>query len=416
MKRALPLSIFSALVLFSFSSVKAQYDRFAYAVTDVTKDGSGWNALRKLDLQTGTYSTFFFNGTDQKKQAYDAVSKKAVAVKEDVRYGNFLNAPFSTGVAAMAYDKKHGRLYFTPMFIDQLRYIDLKTMKVYEVTGQAFTGLGNMHNDEAKCVTRMVIAPDGTGYALTNDANTFIKFTTGKKPTIAQLGSLVDDPANKDISVHNRCSSFGGDMIADDNGNLYILSARNHVFKVSTDTKVATHLGVISGLPATFTVNGAVVDAEGSLLVCSAVDASSYYVVDAKSWKALPYPVAGDIYRSSDLANSNYLSVSNKNPSIETVSARQSLQSLRSNMIQVYPNPVVGRQLTLQFSKVPAGNYTLQITDAMGRKVEERRLIISSENETQTVPLTAAHANGFYLLKVTGINKKMVFEQKVMVQ
>ena len=53
------------------------------------------------------------------------------------RYGNILQAPFATGVAAAAYDKKHNRLYFTPMFVDQLRYIDLKTMKVYYVTGSA---------------------------------------------------------------------------------------------------------------------------------------------------------------------------------------------------------------------------------------------------------------------------------------
>jgi hypothetical protein len=401
------------LAIFSFPHVWAQHDRFAYAVTDVTKDGSGWNALRKLDLQTGAYSTFFFNGTDQKTEAFDAVSKKAVAVKEDARYGTYLNAPFSTGVAAMAYDKKHDRLYFTPMFIDQLRYIDLKTMKLYEVTGQAFTGLGNMHNDEAKCVTRMVITPDGIGYALTNDANTFVKFTTGKKPTITQLGSLVDDPANKNISVHNRCSSFGGDMIADDRGNLYILSARNHVFKVATETKVATHLGPISGLPGTFTVNGAVVDAEGSLLVSSAVDASSYYVVDAKSWKALPYQMGGEVFRSSDLANSNYLSFSSKTPTIETVAARQ---AINTNFIQIYPNPVVGKQFTLQFSKVPAGDYTLDVTDVMGRNVAQRRIIIKTGNETQTVPLTASHANGVYLIKVTSTNKKTVFEQKVMVQ
>jgi len=299
------------------------------------------------------------------------------------------------------------------MFIDQLRYIDLKTMKLYEVTDAAFTGLGNMHNDEAKCVTRMVIAPDGTGYALTNDANTFIKFTTGKKPTITQLGALVDDPSNQGISVHNRCSSFGGDMIADDRGNLYILSARNHVFKVATDTKVATHLGAITGLPGTFTVNGAVVDAEGSLLVSSAVDASSYYVVDAKSWKALPYTMNGEIYRSSDLGNSNYLSFSSNTPTIETVAARQ---AVRNNLVQVYPNPVVGKQFTLQFTKVPAGNYIVEMTDVMGRKVEERRLTVSAENETQTIPLTATHANGFYLLKVIGANKKAIFEQKVMVQ
>jgi hypothetical protein len=259
----------------------------------------------------------------------------------------------------------------------------------------------------------MVIAPNGDGYALTNDGNTFIKFTTGKKPTITQLGSLVDDPANKNISIHNRSTSFGGDMIADDRGNLYIISARNNVFKVGIDTKVATHLGAVTGLPANFTVNGAVVDAEGSLLVSSAVDGKSYYVVDAKSWKALPYPSTADVFRSSDLANSNYLTFSSNTPTIETVAARQ---PIGAKAIQVYPNPVVGTQFTMQFSKVPAGDYTVELSDVMGRKILQKQLTITTENQTQTIPLTSTNAKGIYLVKVVDKAKKSLFEQKVMVQ
>ena len=73
---------------------------------------------------------------------------------------------------------------------------------------------------------------------------------------------MVDDQANKGVSIHNSCSSYGGDMIADDNGNLYVFSARNHVFKINIESKVATHLGIISGLPTGFTVNGAAVTDE----------------------------------------------------------------------------------------------------------------------------------------------------------
>src|SRR5688572_7904637 len=251
MRRALPLALLVTIVLSTNS--QAQNDRFAYAITDISKEGAGWNALRKLDLQTGKYSQLLLNGTDLQLAVYDAVSKKQLSQKEDAKYGNMLQAPFSTGVAAAAYDKKNQRLYYTPMFIDQLRYVDLRTMKVYYVSDQPFTKLGNMHNDEAKIITRMVINPDGYGYAITNDANTVIRFTTGKKPKIEQLGALVDDPANGAISVHNRCSSFGGDMISDDKGNLYILSARNNVFKVNTETKVAKYLGSINGLSPNFT-------------------------------------------------------------------------------------------------------------------------------------------------------------------
>src|SRR5215217_7430510 len=195
MKRVLPLCCSTFLLAATFSTAHAQADRFAYAITDLTKDGSSWNALRKLDLQTGAYSDVLFNGSDEKTVRYNAVTRKQELLKEDPQYGTMLFAPFSTGVAAAAFDRQHNRLYFSPMFVDQLRYIDLSTMKVYSVE-QPFTGAGTMHNDEAKVVTRMVIAPDGTGYAISNDGNAFVQFTTGKKPTITQLGSLIDDPAN----------------------------------------------------------------------------------------------------------------------------------------------------------------------------------------------------------------------------
>jgi hypothetical protein len=60
----------------------------------------------------------------------------------------------------------------------------------------------------------MVIASDGNGYALTNDGNHLIRFTTGKDPVITDLGALTDDASNANNSVHSR-KGFGGDMIAD---------------------------------------------------------------------------------------------------------------------------------------------------------------------------------------------------------
>ncbi len=250
MRRAL---LFTALAtsVFASSTLHAQNDRFAYAITDLSKEGAGWNALRKIDLQTGQYSDVLLNGTSDKMMVYDAASKKQLTQKADARYGTMLQSPFATGVAAAAYDKKHNRLYFTPMFVDQLRYIDLRTMKVYYVSDQAFTQMGSMHNDEGKIITRMVIAPDGYGYAISNDGNSFIRFSTSKKSTsIEQLGTLVDDGGNNGISIHNRCSSFGGDMISDDKGNLLIITARNVVFTVNTESKVAKYLGNITGRSA----------------------------------------------------------------------------------------------------------------------------------------------------------------------
>jgi hypothetical protein len=413
MIRTLRNAAFSAVILAAGVAAHAQNDRFAYAITDLTKEGAGWNVLRKLDLSSGEYSNVLFNGIEARATVYDATTKKALVQVPDARYGTSLQLPFSTGVAAAAYDKKHNRLYYTPMFIDQLRYIDLKTMQVYYVSDQAFTGLGNLHNDEGKCVTRMVIAPDGNGYAITNDANNFIRFTTGKKAEITQLGALVDDPANKNISVHNHCTSFGGDMIADDKGNLYILSARNNVFKVSIDDKVAKHLGVIEGLPATFTTNGAAVDADGNLLVSSAVDATAWYVVNPNSWGASIYS-SGGAFRASDLANSNFLQTGNRpKPTIETIT-RQG--SDFSNLIKVFPNPVVSDQFSMQFDKVPSGDYTMELTDVMGRVVARKKITIKSETQVELISLKASNAKGVYLVKLADYNLKGVFEQKILVQ
>ncbi len=417
MRRALPLSLVLATLALTTTS-HAQNDRFAYAITDLSKEGAGWNALRKLDLRTGEYSSVLLNGSDGNAAAYDATRKKQLTAQNDPQFGNLLQAPFGTGVAAVAYDKRHNRLYFTPMFIDQLRYIDLKTMKLYYVTDQAFTKLGNMHNDEGKIVTRMVIAPDGNGYAITNDGNTFIRFSTGKKLKIEQLGTLVDDPSNNGISIHNRCSSFGGDMIADDQGNLIIISARNHVFTVNTETKVAKHLGSIQGLPENYTVNGAVVDAEGNLLVSSAVDGRSYYLVNPKGWNASPYQASADgIYRSSDLANSNFLASGAKQTSTTTdIALTNRGEEKFSKLISVYPNPVTSNRITVEFSKVPKGEYTVELTDVLGRAIQQKRITINTESQTQVLPLNESNARGIYMVKVFDREKQSVFTQKVMVQ
>lgn len=417
MRRALPLTLLSSVIV--VFSVKAQ-DRFAYAITDLSKEGAGWNALRRLDLQTGEYSTVLLNGIDEKKSVYSAASKKQLSLSADARYGTLMHSPFATGVAAAAYDKKHNRLYFTPMFVDQLRYIDLKTMKVYYVDDQPFSKLGNMHNDEGKIVTRMVIAPDGYGYAITNDGNTFIRFSTNKKTAIEHLGSLIDDPANNGISIHNRCSSFGGDMISDDKGNLYILSARNNVFKVNRETRIATHLGSINSLEPNFTVNGAVVDADGNLLVSSAVDGNSYFLVNPSDWKATPYKPDNGIFRSSDLANGNYLSSAsgNKKDPVEKMDIAKMIRPGENfaNQISVYPNPVTADNITIQFSKISNGNYTIELRDAVGRNVTQRRITINSEMQIQEFRIDSKNSKGIYMVKVFDANNQSVFTQKLVVQ
>ena len=411
--RCFTLTFAASLVITVF--VQAQ-DRFAFAVTDINQNTGGWTVLRKLNLQTGIYSDALLNGVDGKATTYNITSKLQIDVNADARAVTNSSVPFNTGVAAIAYDKKNNRLYYTPMFTDQLRYIDLKTMKVYYVTDQSFTGIASAHNDEANVVTRMVIAPDGYGYAVTNDANTFIRFSTGRKLAIEQLGSLVDDPANTGISVHNRCSSWGGDLVADDAGNLYMFSARNMVFKISVETKVATWLGPIKGLPPDFTTNGVVVTDDQKLLAGSQVYSKSWFVIDPQSWTATEYKTPKGVYLTSDLANSNVLSTRKKSPTeIATIPQRD---MALSNIIQLYPNPVnvSENQFKIQFNKLQAGDYTIELTDVTGKQVMMQKVSVAGEGQVQTINLKKNTAQGIYLVKVSDIYSKSVFTQKLVVQ
>ena len=411
MKKIIPhISIF-LIIIFSALLASSQADCFAYAITDITKEGSNWSFLRKLDLQTGKFSDVILNGTDAAQPAYDEASKKQLTEPfQDPRYGKTANAAFATGVAAIAYDRKSQRIFYTPMFINQLRYIDLRTMKVYFVPTPDISNLAVKASDQSNIITRMAIAADGNGYALTNDGNHLLRFTTGKKITITDMGALADSPENKNVSVHNSCTSFGGDMIADDDGNLIVISNRTNVFKVNVETKVATHLGNVTGLPAIFTINGAAVDNNNHILVTSAIDNINIFSVDSKTWLATPAKSVGG-WRTADLANSNLLETRKPSPLIRLL---KNMDEMDDGRIQLFPNPVTNNQFTIQFN-LQEGKYTVEVKDVLGRRVTQTMATVLGKGQTTTLNLPAASSKGFYLVKVIDQNNKTVYSKKILV-
>ncbi len=410
-------SLFAAALMLTIStSVFSQIDRFAYAITDVQKDGASWNVLRKLNTQTADFTDVLLDGSKNDQLVYDASTRKLLTnLSTEARYANLSSAAFSTGVAALSYDKKNNRLYYTPMFIDQMRYIDLKSMKLYYVGDKPFSKAGDMHNDEGKIMTRMVIAEDGYGYAISNDANNFVRFTTDNKMEITSFGALVDDPANTTVSIHNRCTSFGGDMIADDNGSLYIITNRNHVFRVNIESRIATHIGAISNLPNEFTTNGAALNEKAELLISSAVYSKSYFTVNMKTLAATVFEVKDGVYRSSDLANGNILQTkqSTKSPTIPTIAQRE---DFGTDKVQLYPNPVSQNKVTLQFSKMNTGDYTLELMDVMGRQVMQQKVSILAEEQVENINIHPGLTRGIYMIKLSDRTNKSVYSQKLVLQ
>jgi len=327
------------------------------------------------------------------------------------------DAPFATNSAACAYDKKHDRLYYTPMGINQLRYIDMKskTTKIYYFEDEAFGVLSNP-GDVPNQITRMVIGSDGDGYALTNNAAHLVKLTTGKNARITHLGKVADEAANGNYKI-KAASGYGGDMVADAQGNLYLVTANRRVFKINIETKVATYQGSIQGLPKGFSTNGAVVEEGSKVIVTSSTSTDGYYRFDLTTMQAEKASSGTSVYNASDLANGNLAFEKEKKEkkqpeekkddvvkvpeetSVEAAAARE--RAVQSAKINVYPNPVrAGSSVRLSFADYAAGKYQVQLIDVAGKMISSNDIVISNKSQVEELRLPDGLSKGNYIVKV----------------
>ncbi len=68
LKKILDCLVLVSLALMA-NIVTAQNGEFVFAITNFNTTGIGWDALRKLDLKTGEFSSVLFNGSDTKFEA-----------------------------------------------------------------------------------------------------------------------------------------------------------------------------------------------------------------------------------------------------------------------------------------------------------------------------------------------------------
>jgi len=370
--------------------VKAQSNKqLAYTITDSVHNGARWNYLRKIDLRTGAFSGILMRLLN---------SNDTIA-----------NSPLFNGVAAIALDEKNKRLYYTPMLTDRLSYVDLRTMRTYIVTNN-FTGLVPKATDQSNVFTRMVIGDDDNGYALTNDSKHLVKFNT-KNNRITDLGSLINASQNV-VSVHEICSSYGGDIIAADDDLLYLITSRNHVFKIKTATRVAKYMGTITGLPQAFTTSSAAVDYRTNrVVIASSTDVSDIYSVDFKTLVAVGLHSANP-WLGSDLANSNILKLK-KDDEDDDRSMLVNTDLSNEEQIQVFPNPVTSREFKIQFANTASGAYTISVINITGQTLTTQTENLAGKNNIVTVKLPALTGKGIYIIKITDRYNKTVFSEKI---
>jgi hypothetical protein len=202
-------------------------------------------------------------------------------------------------------------------------------------------------------------------------------------------------------------------MIADDKGNLYLMTSAQYIFRINIATKVATHLGTIKGLPAGFSINGMAVTDKNQILVTSAVQ-PGYFLIDAANWTAAAWPVKETSWNGSDLANGNVLR-SQTNTANAKPETPQLLETGKGSM-SIYPNPILNNQFQLRLRDLIPGGYQLEITDMLGRQVMNQAVQISLENSTMPVVLPKGQTQGLYLIKLSGTEIRQSYQQKFLIQ
>jgi len=434
-----------------------------FAITSAEKGGRSWKEVRMINVQSGEEMQSVFGAKStikplnartkrpvvsllqasantplEMRLSAAPVARKVVNLDDELEERKVKGAvrvvravsvkkedpllPFATNSAAMAYDEKHNRLYFTPMGINQLRYIDLKSGKVYYFENEAFGNVANF-SDVKNQITRMVIASDGNGYALSNDAQHLLRFTTGKKPVISDLGPVIQSEPGK-VKIGTQ---YGGDMVADASGNLYLISAHRNVFKINIESKAAEYLGTITGLPKGYSTNGAMVEGGSKVIVCSSESTEGYYRFDLNTLKAEKISTGASVFNASDLANGvlafEKKKKKNEKPAIEEessmakeTSAEKTVREPQNqNSIRVYPNPVTDGRVKISLSDHPAGKYQIQVMDMAGKMIANRAFAVNYKNQLEELSLPDV-AKGSYVIKIVNEAGEVRSTEKIVVQ
>lgn len=401
----LPVTIF-ILGLFTVADINAQSKRF-FAVTGEQFGSTNWISFRQLDLDGRTLKTIYVPA-ESNELVYDAengsqlinLDAKIATPKEACGCLN------SRMVAAIAYDAVNNRLYYTQMLGNQLRYLDLNSAqpRSYAVTSQLLKNFAAKQG-EGSVITRMVMASDGNGYALTNDNEHLIRFTTGKKTRITDLGNLIDAKSNGENSIKQEFKTWGGDMIADASGNLYLFTMQRLIYKINPATRVATFIGQIKNIPEDYSINAAMVADAANVVVGSSTKTTNYYRVNLNTLEAAAISRASDkVYNVSDFANEKF-AFDNKSDAIA--------KTISQYAVNTYPNPVTTDRLNVQFSNFKDGKYVIQLNEMQGKSVLKKEVKIKG-SQTESITVASITA-GMYAINVINDKGEIVYSGKVIV-
>ena len=390
--------VVTAICVLSAFAGSAQNNRMIYA-TSSKGDGLPWFDIRRIDTEKGNNADFLLNYT-------------SAQIQTQQRVDGSLQAPVLLAAAAM--DRSGKKLFFIPMHQAELRWMDPGNQNASYASLKSPVLSQLNFKEEGHQITRMVVAADGNGYALSNDGHHLIQFTTGNRPSLTDLGSINDLVSRSSISIHTKCTSWGGDLIATTDGMLILFSMNGNVFQIDPSKRTAFYIGKVEGLPENFTINGAAVDALGNVVVGCSMKNQRLYKVDLRTLRVIPEVQATDLkINASDLASMN-LAVNpfGKNTTFNWTGHENQATGIAS--VSVYPNPSFKNQFRVNFEGLSTGVHTIQLTDLSGRILFSKKIEVIAASQTEQIEVGATYTKGMYLIQVVNQNSRSVYNGKVM--
>lgn len=430
--KSFTIVFFCLLSSFTFSQ---QASKKTYLITANPATPLLYNQISSIDINGGKLLEDLYNSNMKytlRGNVYKAnpFASKTAEKREEGKEGDDhdqINSPLGGSVACLAYDAKSNRLFYIPLQISELRYLDLKESE------QSFTCLKNqslnlLHNkdDVANQISRMAMGSDGYGYALSNDGEHLIKFSTQGTPVIQDLGVLIDNPTNK-IMVRSSCTSWGGDLVGGADGKLYLIGLYNHVFRINLPSKRCDYLGTIKDLPEGFTSNGASVDENGDLVVsCGTTYNKPFSPIYKVKWPSLEASSVNTRISSlgnvSDMASSNLLFQLPPKTIEKSGTQVTFTQTIEADVVNlptyaIYPNPVTRGRFQIRTNNIKEkGEYKMRLLDVGGQVIMEGRMNLGLKTNTNFFNFPPQNAKGVYFVQIADAFNRTVYSQQLIVE
>lgn len=347
------------------------------AATGLTKGKIEFNDFRKIDVNNLNASSILLTKAD--KVNFESLTADVTKTCSCGKY-----------IAAMTV-APNGDLFYLPMNGNKVSMINTssKTGTLIDVPNTLVN-----NKNQGTYFARMTTGSDGFIYALNNDGSELLKISSSG--SIQNLGS-VSGVAEFAKASGLETSVYGGDMIADAFGNLYVISASANVFKFNPNKLNVEYIGKINGLADGYTVNGAAVMKDGNVLLAT-TSVHGLYTLDMNTLEASfksDYEVP--VY---DLSSPYFL----RQNMMDELASAQSYYSL-------YPTIVKNSELNIVSKS--AENSTLHVTvwNLNNKQIYSNTLTVNSIGDYK-VNLSGSLQPGIYVLKATNQEGNEVINTK----